>query len=158
MTINWPIIISIIITLFFVIIFIVFAIKKNKSYNEPTFILGYFRRISGDINQPPVFQNIKTLEGTKIVYYNRENKVIDMGIRTKNQQIQNHSKSSLNKLISSSKVLTWISTGHANEKFSRININYHAVHTFLKLKNKIYYQNSYYFSNGDISSAIYIKQ
>jgi len=153
---NWSFYITITIILFLIIISIYFTIQKNKSFQYQSFTLGTFKRITGDFNQPQLFQNIKTPEGIKIVYYNN-NQVVDIGFTKKNQNTHNHSSSIMNKYVNRSNMTVEVTAGFAKEKFARINLSYTATHIYFKVKNKVYYQNIYYFSNGDISFAVYQK-
>jgi len=155
--INWAIYFSIFIIILLITLFIYFSLKKNKSFSQQNFTLGTFKKIYGDINQPPLFQNIKLQDSIKIIYLNNSNKIIDTAYIKKNKNIDNNGVTDLKRHINNPNITVEVTNGFAKEKFARINLNYNATHTYQKFKKKVYYQNIYYFSNGDISFALYQK-
>lgn len=126
---------------------------------------GFYVRISGDTNQPKYLENIKTANGQKYIYYDDNKQIINTGNAVRsyfsNSCTVYHDKqvsfSKCKKMLYDSKNSLSICNGSAKEKYGKNNISYTSVHRYFNINNTIYYENTYYYSDGDISTAIYKK-
>ena len=141
------------------ILFIYVIFKKNSpSFPNNYLMVGKFKKINGDPNQHPYFQNKIESNEVKIIYYNDSKKIINQAIKKNNQIIHKKSSSYIKYSLNKPDIYFEVTSGYADNKHGRLNVNYTATHTYIKVDDKIYYKNNYFFSNGDISSATYIKE
>lgn len=143
-----------------IIIFIIFLFWKDSkpSPNNPI-VYGTFKKISGDPAQSPFFKNMKYEDGYKIIYFNESQEITNIGHKKNNNTVhQNNSQSSIINSLNKEDLYFDETSGYGKFKHGRENVHYTALHTYLRVNGKVYYKNTYFFSNDEISSAIYVKE
>jgi hypothetical protein len=143
-----------------ILIFLLFFYIKYIYLNRCG-IEGKYVRVGGDINQPKYVENIKDGRSHKFIYYDDNNNIIDNGTGAsslfKREYLATHKNSSsiCKKLYLSNDASVSECTGYATKKFNKSNVRYKSFHKYYRVDNKIYYENIYFYDDGDISFAIY---
>ena len=137
------------------ILVILYFICNYTNYNiTNNYKAGLYVRVYGDINQPKYMERY----GSIIKYYDDNKNITHSGIKTcsflSNKCIYKHD---IKKSISIFDLNLCRGTGFAEEKHGRYNVKYESFHKYYDIEKLQYYNNTYHFNNGDISSAVYKK-
>lgn len=145
----------------FFIMAVLFYLIYSFLINGGGGIEGQYIRVSGDINQPKYMDNIKNGRSNTYIYYDDHHKIIDNGSETsfllKRLSTHTNSSSICTKLHSFDDHHSGSCSGYAIKKFNKNNIRYKSFHNYYRIGDVVYYENAYFFEDGDISFAIYKK-
>jgi hypothetical protein len=142
--------------------YVIYLYVKNIYFNTSG-IEGQYVRIYGDSNQPKYLDNIKHGRMNTYIYYDDNHTIIDEGTANPSLFKKEHSATHTNsssvckKLYLSNDKTVSECTGYAAKKFNKNNVNYKSFHNYYRVGNAVYYENTYFYDDGDISFAIYKK-
>jgi hypothetical protein len=124
---------------------------------------GKFVRIYGDSNQPKYIDHIPDGRSSIYIYYDDNHNIVDEGKGTPSLIMQEclathkNSSSICKKLYLSNDISISECSGYAKKKFHKSNISYKSFHNYYKFGDSVYYENKYFFEDGEISFAMYKK-
>jgi len=130
--------------------------QKNKYSVE-----GKYTRVYGDNHQPKYLDSIKNGGSYNYIYYDDNKNIIDNGIEESSLFKKESSVTHTNSLSICKKMYSFNDysigkcIGYATKKFNKHNVKYQSFHNYYSIDNDIYYENTYFFDDGDISFAIY---